>query len=860
MASVTKSGTNHIHGTLFEFFRNDKLNAGNFFSHVRPILRRNQWGGTVGGPVIKNRTFFFYDIQFTEQRGTATFTNITVPLPEFKRGNFSRLLGPQVGVDALGRPVLRNQIFDPLSTRTVQDSAGRDVVIRNAFEGNVIPADRLSPAALKIQQFYPAPQIDTPVANFNSVGTVLTSGYEMDLKFDHNFSVNDKISARYSQRLTKTDQPTAFGRIAGGQAPGTLGPGFSRSPGKQAVLNWVHLFSPRATNNLNIGWFQVYPKRTTPGYGEINNEDLGIFGMPNSKDKLGTPYLNFLNYQQLGATTDTLFFELQNANSIHDTASVVLGRHNIRFGGEARHLRTDNLQPGPMNTSWSFNTFFTDQRGFANTGWDYAGFLLGLPATMNYSIYPDYFRSRGSVYGLFVQDDIRVNRKLTLNFGFRWDAPLWYREAQNRSGVFDLNKGEYQMLGENGFRVTPWKNNWKNLGPRFGFAFAPRGNDRMVVRGGYGVFVVGLHSSGANGFLLTNPMFADNDVGRYNTVDQVNWRTTLDRIPYEPADRLGRNASSVSVFPDHNPMSLFYQWNLNVQNEFKGFLYEVGYAGSRGLHLHYGAYNLNAIPVALAPKAAGQFISPYVPYPQYPGGVTVQTWIGSSDYNALQLKAERRFANGVALLLSYTHSKMIDIGNNGYRDPVVNRNLDRGLSQYNAPNRFVGSWNYQVPFGPGRRWFAKGIGATIVGGWEINGITTFQSGFSLTPGLSVNNCVCGNNAARPNISGDPMNGPQSLGQWFNTGVFSIPAQYTIGNAGRGLITGPHTVSTDLNAGKRFALPWREGMNLEFRAEFYNVFNHPQFANPDTTLGNANFGKITGGVNPRKGQLAMKLYW
>ncbi|MES1260278.1 MAG: hypothetical protein ABUS49_00985, partial [Acidobacteriota bacterium] len=206
------------------------------------------------------------------------------------------------------------------------------------------------------------------------------------------------------------------------------------------------------------------------------------------------------------------------------------------------------------------------------------------------------------------------------------------------------------------------------------------------------------------------------------------------------------------------------------------------------------------------------------------------------------------------------HSKNIDIGNNGYRDPVVNRNLGRGLSQYNAPNRLVGAWNYQIPFGPGRRWLAHGLGSNLIGGWEINGITTFQSGFSLTPGLAVNNCVCGNSAARPNVSGDPMSGPQSLGQWFNTGVFSTPAQYTIGNAGRGLIVGPHTLSTDLNAGKRFALPWRENMNLEFRAEFYNVFNHPQFANPDTNLGDANFGKITGAVNPRKGQLALKLYW
>jgi hypothetical protein len=252
-----------------------------------------------------------------------------------------------------------------------------------------------------------------------------------------------------------------------------------------------------------------------------------------------------------------------------------------------------------------------------------------------------------------------------------------------------------------------------------------------------------------------------------------------------------------------------------------------------------------------------------VPYPQYPLGVTINAWLGSSNYNSLQLKAERRFANGLAFVVNFTHSKFIDVGNAGYRDPVVNRNLDRGLSQYNVPNRFVAGYNYQLPFGPGRRWLSKGIAGNIIGGWEFNGITTYQTGITLSPGLAVNNCVCGNNRAAPNVSANPMTGTQSLSRWFDTSVFSFPAQYTIGNAGRGLISGPHLLSTDLNTGKRFSLPWREGMNLEFRAEFFNVFNHPNFGPPDVNLGNANFGKVTAYssfVSPRKGQLALKLYF
>jgi hypothetical protein len=268
---------------------------------------------------------------------------------------------------------------------------------------------------MKVQALYPAPLIDQNFANFSSFGATTSSTTEYDIKVDHNFSEKDKISVRWSEKRTKTDQPAAFGPEVGGPLPGTLGPGYSKNTGRQAVVNWIHLFGARATNNLNIGWFDQYPKRTIPGSRKYNNFDLGIFGMPNGGDRIGVPYFNFTNFEQLGPTTDTLFFELQTNNNLTDVASVVLGRHTLKFGGEARHIRTDNLQPGPQNTAWTFNSFFTDQRGVSGTGFDYAGFLLGLPSTMNYTIYPDYFRSRISVYALFLQDDLRLNRNLTLN-------------------------------------------------------------------------------------------------------------------------------------------------------------------------------------------------------------------------------------------------------------------------------------------------------------------------------------------------------------------------------------------------------------------------------------------------------------
>jgi hypothetical protein len=865
MTSTTKSGTNEFHGSLFEFFRNDKLNAGNYYTHARPIIRRNQFGGTIGGPVIRNKTFFFFDMQFTKQRSAQFFNNLSVPTRAFKNGDFSSLLGPQVGADALGRAVYRNQIFDPATGRMVTNAAGQQVLVRDPFPGNVIPKSRMSPAALKIQEYWPDPLINAEFANYTSAGSVKDDPTEWDIKGDHNFSDSDKITVRYSVR--KTDQVPAQpypNKDAGGGVPGVLGQGlYVRNTARQAVFNHVHIFSPRLTTTTNLGWFQTYPKRPIPGFGKISLNSLGIYGLPNGHEPLGMPDFQFTNFARLGATSDTLFFELQDSKSLFNMTSLVLERHNIRFGGEIRKIRTDNFQPGPGNTLWRFQPIFTDQRGVANTGFDYASFLLGLPAQMGYRIFPDFFRPRSSIYALFIQDDIRLTRKLTLNLGLRWDAPLWYHEAKDRSGVFDLNKGEWVRFGINGFRRTPWKNDWNNFGPRFGFAYSPFAGSRTVIRGGYGMFAVGTLSSGASGFLAVDPIFADSDVGRYNTIDQVTWRTTLDRIPYEPADKTGRNATAVSVYPDDNPMSYFHQWNVNVQQQIASVLLEVGYAGSRGVHLHYGAYNLNAIPVALAPEARGRFIAPFVRYPQYPGGVTSQSWIGSSIYHSLQTKATRRFSNGLSLLAAFTFQKLINVGEQGWRDPLVNRNLDRGISPDSAPYRFTVGYTYALPFGKGQRWLRQGLANAFLGGWEVNGITTFQAGFPLTPGVNITTCVCGNNLNVPNVLRNPnlSKSERTLERWFDVSAFTVPPLYTVGNAGRGIIWGPGLKNWDVQLGKRFDLPGREGMNLELRGEFYNLTNTPYFNNPNVVIGSGTVGRITSVSNsPRQVQLALKFYF
>lgn len=844
MQSTTKSGTNEIHGSAFNFLRNDKLNAGNFYTHTRPLIRRNQYGGTIGGPIVKNKTFFFYDMQFTKQRGTSAFNNLTVPSAAFREGDFSSLV-------VNNNPV---RIYDPATTAGPNNQ-------RQPFPENRIPAARISPAARNVQELYPLPLVNSNFANYTNFGSVRNDDYEYDIKIDHNFSDSDKFFVRYSGRKTDSTPASAFpDPRAGGRNPGQLGFGATKNHSRQAVLNYVKIINPRLTNNLIAGWFQTYPKREVAGYGEVSTNSLGILGLPNGDDKLGTPDFQFTNFAPLGSSGDTLFFELQDSKSIVNQTSWVLNRHTLKFGGEARLIRTDNLQPNPGTTRWDFQPIYTNQIGVANTGWDYASFLLGLPRNFGYRIFPGFFKSRSSIYALFVQDDIRVSRKLTLNLGLRWDAPLYYHEAQDRSGVFDLDKGQYQQFGQNGFRRTPWKNDWNNFGPRFGLAYNVM--DKTVIRAGFGIFSVGTMSSGAFGFLLSDPIFADADAGRYNTTDQINPRTTLDRIPYEPVDKLGRNALSVSIYPEDNPMSYFSQWNVNIQRELGGFMFEVGYAGTKGSHLHYGAYNLNAIPVDLAPVAQGRRIAPFVRYPQYPNGVNVQTWIGSSSYHALQVKSERRFSSGLSYLAAFTFSKLINTGENGYRDPLNNRDLDRGISLDSAPYRFTFAPVYELPFGRGRHWNVQNRALdAIVGGWEVTAIATIQAGFPLNPGNSVDTCVCGS-ATYPNVSGNP-NLPKSErveGRWFDTSAFSQPAQWTIGNAGRGIIWGPGQRNLDLSLSKYFNIT--ERFRLQYRAEAYVLSNTKAFANPNVANGAGTFGRITNvlGNTSRQMQMALKFYF
>jgi hypothetical protein len=861
MVAVTKSGSNEFHGDGYEFFQNNVLNAGNFFTHQVPIIRHNLFGGTIGGPIRKDKTFFFWDLQDLRELGTSIFTNYTVPLPAFRQGNFSSLLGAAAGTDVLGSPVAKYEIYDPLTQQTVKNSAGQNVVVRTPFANNTIPAARFSRAAQLIQALYPAPTFNTAFANYDSSGETQNFQAYMDAKVDHYFSPNDRLMVRYSQRWYSWLDAQPFPGNGGGGSGGVPGHGYL--PGHSAVANYVHVFGARATTFVNVNWWDHHVHRFDVGYGQISQNDLGIYGLPSGSIKWGPPVFNFTNYNNLGDSA--VFTEYDTRRSISNMTTLSRNRQTIKFGGEVTLLRTDNDQPN-TNTSWSFSSLFSNQQGFGTTGFDYASFLLGIPASLSYQIDPDTLRVRTTEYGLFVQDDIRVSRKLTVNVGLRWDIPQWFHERLNRSGLFNINLNQFEQFGTAQLpRNTLYQQNYAgfgNFGPRLGFAYTPWTNGKTVVRGGYGVFAVGVGRQ-PYGFLgiPTTPFYAQTDGGRYNTTDQVTWRTTLDQVPYTPQSLSGSAYTSVSIAPNTQAMGYIQQYNLTVSHEFKDVLVGAGFVGSVGRHLPIGAYNMNAIPMTQEATARGQYIAPYVPYPAFPNGVTFQDWIGKSSFNSLQLTAEKRFGHGLAFQGAYAFQRWIDSQVGNYRDPAENRNLDRGLDPNGVPQRLAVAWIYDFPFGKGRNWFSKGPLEPVIGGWQTNIAATFQSGFPLTPVTSYNSAV-NTGQSRPNVVGNPdLSGSQrTLLQYYNVSAFALPALYTTGNAGTGMIYGPGRQSVNLNLAKHFYNFGKETRNLEFRFEFYNIFNTPNFAAPNMTVDSATAGRITSATNSRTMQLALKFYF
>lgn len=937
---ATRSGTNKIHGSLFEFLRNSKLDANTWSNNrnnsPRGAFQRNQFGGTIGGPIVipklydgRNRTFFFFAEQNTRTRSLANAT-ATVPLEAWKNGDFSDLRNGN------GQPII---IYDPLNV--TQDAAGN--FVRQPFEGNRIPVNRIDPVARNIVKYWPSPNA-VPNNQFTNQNSFFASGKSrndddrFDSRVDHNFTDRFKLWARGSLSKNPNEPLNGFNNIAT-----SSGSGPSDSKNYNVALNSVYTFSPTTILNLNYGLARKVV-HSDPFSQDI---DLRTLGFPDSvfaaasQQNLEFPRININGNNGLSALGQNTFTKLRIQAYGHDTRAdltKVLSSHTLKAGVEYRKLFMNFTQHGQPSGEYTFDNVPTQRQvGAANSttqGAGLASFLLGIPNGGQLS-HTFSAATESSYWGFYLQDDWRIASKLTLNIGLRWDVDIPRTERYNRLSYFDIDapspiagrvpgfenlRGAMRFVTPENRRQTPTDvNNW---GPRFGFAYqvAPK----TVFRGAYAILYSASvlqasgtsGSSGTQGFQSNTPVNSTFDGFRTISATLSNPFPNGFNLPLGPtegpisgqATQLGLGIGD-SFFNDYqNPV--IQQWNANIQRELGlGFLVELGYLGSKGQHLIDGESNMthNQLPpsfFALGNQLLGANtvrnpffgvitnpVSPLSretvaynqllrPYPQYQSVNAFRKPQANSLYHAFTVSVMKRYSHGLNLQVSFTGGKLIDdasqtvtfLGAAGLKQDFYNRAAERSISTQDVSRRLVISANYEMPFGKGRAFLTSAPRAVdwVLGGWQVNGIASWQTAVPLQitqgvpPGNIINNTNLGSPGQRPNNNGTSAKktGPihERLGSYFDQSVFSQAPNFTFGSVSRTSpdLRGPAQNSFDASVFKGFQI--REGFRTEFRVEAFNALNHPLWNNPGTNVADpGTFGIIqTKGNQRRELQLALKL--
>jgi hypothetical protein len=837
--ATIKSGTNELHGTAFEFLRNNVLDANNFFNNIAgrslPAFRQNQFGGTAGGPLIRNKLFLFSSYQGTRVAQGVTSVS-TVPAQSELNGIF------------------RTAIFDPTTTRANPAGSG---FIRDAFPGNQIPASRFDPTGKKTADVYPATNLPGPANNFLLNPGNHTGSNQYDTRFDLNISSRDTIFGRYSLTdaygITPGPLPApAVGQVASAQSPTTA---------HGAVLSETHTFSPRIINDFRIGFNRLDTARLTQVTERII-EQYGFKGVPFFSDIGGLPAISVNGYTALGEGGTLPNLKLSQVIQFADGVSIVHGAHTFKTGADVRFILSDAFTPSGTRGSYSFSGAFTqDPQKRAGTGSGLADLLLGVPSSASITT-PTIGDLRQRYYGFYFQDDWQVSKNLTLNLGIRWDlsSPFWDR--LNRMSNFVIDPGpdfnKFVLAGSRGSSIPDRAlvNFYKtDFAPRFGFAYRlPR---QTVIRGSYGIFNEGTSLFGINGRLSFNPPF--NESYTY-TGDQITPTFTLAQgfpagVLQPTINQVNRQV--ISFDPNmHN--GYMEQWNFDVQNELiPNLLVDVAYSASAG-HKLTGSRNADQPPPG--PGA----IQPRSPFPQFTSISRVEPF-ANSNYQALETKLERRFSGGLTFLTAYTWSHFIDdtqtlldlIGA-GIQD-ANNRHAEKGNANYDIRQRFVTSYAYELPLGKGKRWLSSGrMWNALLGGWQMNGILTVQAGHTFTPTFNINVANAGG-AQRPDriAAGVIPYGDRTVNRWFDTTAFVSPVGFAFGDSGRNILTGPRLAQWDFSLFKN--IPINDRFRMQFRAESFNIFNHPNFGLPNAAIGTSAAGTISSTVSsPRQNQFALKL--
>lgn len=858
---ISKSGTNEFHGTLFDFLRNTALNASSYFSPINPEYIRNQFGGSVGGPIKKDKTFFFFDYQGTKNiQGIPSLTQ--VPTADERAGNFTESFP--------GAPEV--PIYDPATTQTDQTTG---LQTRTQFPGNIIPTSRLNPIAVKILSYLPLPNVPGLLsANYVDVPRQNFTDNEFDIRIDHTFSSTDRAFARFSRDQASVYVPSGlpgFGSQPGGYSSNqTLA-----DRGRNLVLSETHIFSSNKINQFTAGYNRIFDHIVSYGDGTNWSEQLGI---PNAN--LGTYFSSgFLNvqfnegYYGLG---DRGFSPIQDGTNVFhysDDFEWVHGAHSFSIGVGMRFFQLNELGDAFPMGEMLFDNLFT--AGFSNgslnssTGNPIASFLLGIPAGGEHDN-----EFSGSVSGRrwkefrpYFQDNWRLRPNLTVQLGIAWNYTTPTVEAKNRYSDFDFATGKLLVAGVNANKAAGINPYYLGFEPRIGISYSPF-STKNAIRAGYAILHDAGWNLGAEGLDLNPPFYSTYSF----QTDDVTPVTTLSQgfpVPTVPdINHLSGNVYSENT--NFRP-GIVQQFNLNLQRQLPaGTVLTIGYVGSRGSHLQTENWNLNTAPPNLQIDPSN-----LRPYPQFFNIIGLIDR-GLSRYDSLQVKAEKSYQNGLYLLVAYTYSKGFDNGLNDDLGSLIgipyyplntapnaySRNpsgyTDKGLNVTDQTHNFSASALYRLPFGKGTHFApdAHGFKQASIGNWQINVISHIASGFPLGLSTGVNNSgtALGN---RPNqVCSGRLSHP-TVQEFFNTSCFVDPPPGVLGDASRTPLYGPDFVNFDASLFKTFTL--HEATQLVFRTEVFNIFNHPQFAFPGTTTDSPGFGQITQIVNnPRLIQLALKL--
>jgi hypothetical protein len=911
----TRSGANEYHGALYEYLRNDVFDANEFFNNGAgrgiPPFRMNQFGGAAGGPLQlgrlyngRNRTFFFADYQGTRWRRGET-SRTSVPTALERAGNFTQTFNQQ------GAQVV---IYDPNSTQA--DPARPGQSIRTPFAGNVVPAARMDPIARKLIEYYPAPNTaGDPFTNFNNYAS--NAGRRIDQnqvsgRADHNFSDSYRMFARLAHNRTSLTQPDTYGNVATPD-PGAVG----TTPFHQTTFAFDNTatISPTSIVNVKYGFARWYQYRETRSYGF----DQRTLGYPDSiVSQFQIPVFPAVGVEQYGSLGGQSYFVSGNdTHSLIGSWTKVMGRQTIKVGGEGRLNRVNFILIGGGAGSYTFNRAFT--RGpnpltfYENAGNGVASLLLGAAASGSAPIISGV--SLQNFYGAgYIQDDIRLARNLTMNAGLRYETESPFTERQNSINQFDRdlpspakNSQFPDLRGGLVFAKASSRHVWRwdrvNFAPRIGFAWSAL--PKTVIRWGAGLFYspaetanVATAFAANQGYSATTPFVGTVDGGL------TPYRTLSNPYPeglVQPTrDTLGASTflgQAPAIWDSRQIMPETYQWNFDVQRELPGqILLDVAYVGSRGIHLAFRNRQMNELDPQYLSLGSGlnQLVNnPFygiinvgaftqrtitrrqmlLPYPQFTAVNVINMTHANSIYHALQLKVDKRFSKGVGVLLAYTFGKLITDANNavsavGSGGNITNTqnwyNLrtERAASELDVSQSVVASFVAELPIGPGKPlWGAsKGVAAVLAGGWQLNGITAYRTGYPLAMTATIPG---GGN--RPNSTGSSAHietsrsRGEAIGRWFDTSAFLLPPSFSLGNVGRTLpdVRGPATFNQDLSVIKN--TPIREKVSLQLRFEYFNVFNTPQFALPNTALGSGAFGRVQATLLlPRVGQVAAKI--